>query len=381
MEMKEYRAQIDRIDEALLQLFKERMDVSRQIAEYKREHGLPVTDAAREREKLADIGEKAGDGLRSYARMLYTMLFEFSRSHQGNILNPQSEIVKMIKDATENTEKVFPKHTLVACQGVEGAYSQIACDRLFAEPNILYFASFDGVFSAIRDDMCAYGILPLENSAAGSVNAIYDLMMRHNFKIVRSMRLKIDHNLLVKPGLKKDGVREIFSHEQAILQCTEYLKGFGKTLKITPVANTAEAAKMVAESGRDDVAALASRACCELYGLTCLESSVQDRDNNYTRFICISKNLEIYPGADRTSIMLTTAHKPGALYKILGRIYTLGVNIVKLESRPIPGRDFEFMFYFDLETSVYSEKLSQLMCELENLCEQFHYLGSYIEII
>ena len=381
MDLHSYRDRIDEVDDKLLEVFRERMDICRQIAEFKKERGLPGLDAVRERDKLADIGNKAGDELRSHAYMLFNMLFELSRAHQGGILNPVSELSKTIADASEKTEKVFPIHALAACQGVEGAYSQIACDRLFAEPNILYFTTFEGVFSAIRDGLCRYGVLPLENSSAGSVNVVYDLMMRHRFKIVRSVRLKIDHNLLVREGVKKDNIREVFSHEQAIHQCAEYLKSFGKGVKITPVENTAEAAKMVAAANRDDVAALASRSCCELYGLKCIESSVQDRDNNYTRFICISNNLEIYPGADRTSIMLTTAHKPGALYKVLGRIYTLGVNIVKLESRPMPNRDFEFMFYFDLETSVYSDKFSQLMCELESMCEEFHYLGSYTEIL
>jgi chorismate mutase/prephenate dehydratase len=221
----------------------------------------------------------------------------------------------------------------------------------------------------------------LENSTAGSVNMVYDLMMRHSFKIVRSVRIKIDHNLLVKAGVKRDDIREIFSHEQAIQQCAGYLEEFGRDVKITAVANTAEAAKMVAESNRGDIAALGSQSCCELYGLKCLDSSVQDKGNNFTRFICISKNLEVYPGADRTSVMLTTSHKPGSLYKVLGRIYTHGVNIVKLESRPIPDRDFDFMFYFDLETSVYSRQFNQLMCELESVCETFHYLGSYLEIV
>ena len=381
MDLQDYRAMIDEADERLLEVFKERMDIARQIALFKKENGLPAMDAARERDKLVDIGNKAGDDLRSYAYMLFNMLFELSKAHQGSVIGSVSELGKAIFDATERTEKVFPKHALAACQGVEGAYSQIACDRLFAEPSILYFTSFEGVFSAIRDGLCRYGVLPLENSSAGSVNVIYDLMMRHHFKIARSVRLKIDHNLLAIEGTRKDGISEIFSHEQAVHQCAEYLKTFGKGVKITPVANTAEAAKMVAESNRDDTAALASRACCELYGLKCLESSVQDRDNNYTRFICISNDLEIYPGSDRTSIMLTTAHKPGALYKVLGLIYTLGVNIVKLESRPIPNRDFEFMFYFDLETSVYSEEFTRLMCELETMCEEFHYLGSYTEIL
>ena len=381
MELQEYRALIDDVDDKLLELFKERMDISYNIAKYKKERDLPVLDSTREKAKLVDIGNKAGDDFRSYAQMLFSMLFELSRTHQGSIVNAESELSKSIADAYADTERIFPQYALTACQGVEGAYSQIACDRLFSESNILYFSSFDAVFSAVRDGLCKYGVLPLENSTAGSVNMVYDLMMRHSFKIVRSIRLKVDHNLLVRPGTKKEDIREIFSHDQAFLQCEGYLKSLGKNVKLTVAANTAEAAKLVAESGRKDAAALASRACCELYDLKCLESSVQDKGNNYTRFICISKDLEIYPGANRTSIMLTTAHKPGALYKVLGCIYTLGINVVKLESRPIPDRDFEFMFYFDLETSVYSRKFAQVICELENMCEEFHYLGSYSEIV
>jgi chorismate mutase/prephenate dehydratase len=380
MDLQDYRAQIDKVDDDLLRLFIERMNISRQIGQYKKEHGIPILDAAREREKLFEISEKAKE-MSTYTHALYSMLFDLSRAHQETLLNIESKLYKSITDALENTEKEFPSHAMVACQGVEGAYSQIACDRLFSEPNIFYINSFDGVFSAIRNGLCKYGVLPLENSIAGSVNVVYDLMMRNEFKIVRSVRLKIDHNLLAKPGIKKTDIKEIFSHEQAINQCTEYLKGFDKSVKITAVVNTAEAAKIVSESERNDVAALASRSCCDLYGLKCLEGSVQDKGNNYTRFICISKDLEIYPGAERTSIMLTTAHKPGALYKVLGHFYALGINMVKLESRPIPDLDFEFMFYFDLETSVYSGQFRQLMCELESLCEEFHYLGSYSEIV
>jgi len=381
MDLQDYRTRIDVVDEELLRLFKERMTIASEIAQFKKEQGIPVLDAARETEKLTNIREKAGSEMRSYAHMLWSTLFELSRAYQGNLLNIESELGKVISDATESTERMFPRHASIACQGVEGAYSQIACERLFAEPNILYFTNFAGVFSAIRDGLCQYGILPLENSTAGSVNMVYDLMMQHNFKIVRSVRVKIDHNLLVKAGVKKEDIREIFSHEQAVQQCAGYLKGLGKNVKVTFVANTAEAAKMVAESDRDDIAALASRSCCDLYGLKCLENSVQDKANNYTRFICISKNLEIYPGADRTSVMLTTAHKPGSLYQVMGIIFARGVNLMKLESRPIPDRDFEFMFYFDLETSIYSKQFSQLMRELEITCKEFHYLGTYSEIL
>ena len=148
-----------------------------------------------------------------------------------------------------------------------------------------------------------------------------------------------------------------------------------------PVANTALASEMVSKSEHNDVAALSSRFCAELYGLQCLASSVQDKGNNHTRFICISRNLEIYPGADKTSIMMILPHKPGALYKVLARMYTLGINVTKLESRPLPDREFEFMFYFDLETSIYSEEFIQLLCELDELCEEFKYLGSYTEVV
>ena len=176
-------------------------------------------------------------------------------------------------------------------------------------------------------------------------------------------------------------MKEIFSHEQAIGQCAQFLKTLGPEVKLTVCENTAMAAKLVAQSERRDVAAICSRNCMELYGLKCLRSAIQDSGNNYTRFICISKNLEIYPGADRTSIMLATAHKPGALYKLLARFYALGINITKLESRPIPDRDFEFMFYFDLETSIYSQEFVQIICELSASCEEFTYLGSYSEVV
>ena len=239
---------------------------------------------------------------------------------------------------------------------------------------------FDAVFNAIEKGLCRYGVLPLENSTAGSVNAVYDLMTQHNFRIVRSVRIKVDHNLLANPGAKLENIREIYSHEQAISQCAHFLQGL-PNVKVIRCENTAVAARMVAESGRDDVAALSSRACRELYGLDCLAASVQDQGNNYTRFICIAKDLEIYPGADRTSLMMVLPHKPGSLYKVLSRFYALGINLNKLESRPIPERDFEFAFYFDLDTSIYSPQFQQLMGELPGLCEEFSYLGSYREVV
>ncbi len=380
MELKELREQIDKIDNDMVRLFQERMKVAAGIAEYKKENGLAVLDKSRERQKLSDVVGKTEEELKSYMHVLYSLLFELSRSYQGRLLNDETALQKRISNAVANTEKLFPRRAEVACQGVEGAYSQIACEKLFSMPDIMYFNSFEGVFAAIDQGLCRYGVLPLENSTAGSVNKIYDLMIKYDFNIVRSTRLKVDHNLLVKKGVKLEEVKEIYSHEQAISQSAEFLKKLSG-VKVTACANTAMAAKMVAESERRDVAALSSRACAELYDLACLAESVQDKGNNYTRFICISKNLEIYPGADKTSIMVMTDHKPGALYKLLSRFYALDINLTKLESRPLPDRDFEFMFYFDLETSVYSPEFITLIGELESSSEQFRYLGSYSEMV
>ena len=380
MDITELRQQIDGIDDQLVALFGQRMDVAAQIAAYKQEHNLPILVPGREREKLADVAEKAGPEMANYARVLYSMLFELSRSYQSKLGDKPSDLYQKISDAIDSTPKLFPQQAMVACQGVEGAYSQIACEKIFKNPMIMYFKNFDGVFTAIEQGLCQYGILPIENSTAGSVKKVYDLMIRHEFSIVRSFRLKIDHNLLVAPGTKLEDIKEVYSHEQALSQCSEYLAGL-KGVKLIPVENTAVAAEIVSKSGRKDIAAIASRSCAELYGLTCLQGSIQDKGNNYTRFICISKGLQIYPGADKTSIMMVLNHRPGALYKVLARMYVLGINVTKLESRPLPDRDFEFMFYFDLDTSIYSEEFVQLMCELEDLCEEFKYLGSYSEVI
>ena len=380
MDLSQLRNQIDNIDDQLITLFGQRMEIAAQIAEYKKQNNMPIYVPSREREKLLDVSQKAGQDMANYTRVLYSMIFELSRSYQSKCNMESTELHQKITQAIENTPNLFPQAPMVACQGVEGAYAQIACEKIFKNPFIMYFKNFSGVFNAIEQGLCNYGVLPIENSTAGSVKQVYDLMIRHNFSIVRTFRLKVDHNLLALPGADLAGIKEIYSHEQAINQCSAFLATL-PGVKVIPVENTAVAAQMVANSGRADVAALSSRSCAELYGLACLATCIQDKGNNYTRFICISKNLEIYPGSDKTSIMMVLSHKPGALYKVLARLYTLGINVTKLESRPIPDRDFEFMFYFDLETSIYSEEFVQLMCELDDLCEEFKYLGSFSEVV
>lgn len=381
MDLKELREQIDEIDRELVPLFIKRMNVSAGVAEYKRSCGMRVLDPSRERALLEKISEAAGEEFEEYARTLYSTILDLSRSYQYHRLGAETPLYREITNAIEQTPKLFPDRATVACQGVEGAYSQIAAERLFKAPSILFFSNWEKVFTAIESGMCRYGVIPIENSTAGSVKQVYDLMISRKFRIVRTVRIKIDHNLLVKPGVELSEIREIVSHEQAISQCSAFLATLGSNVKITRVENTAKAAEMVAGSDRRDLASLSSRSCAGQYGLQILRSAVQDNGNNHTRFICITNQTEIYPGADRTSLMVVTAHKPGALYRMLSRFNALGINLLKLESRPIPDRDFEFMFYFDLEASVYSPKLAQLLSELEAECDEFSYLGSYSEVI
>lgn len=376
MELKDYREQIDQVDNELVRLFQKRMDLAEKIGAYKRENGLPVLQSAREREKLTALSAQTQPELQAYVRVLYSLLFELSRTWQSR--GETCAVSDRVMAVLESTPRCFPRAASVACQGVEGSYSQLACERLFADPSIQYFHNFEGVFSAIEAGFCQYGVLPVENSTAGTVKRVYDLMISHDFCIVRSTRLKIDHCLLTRES--SGDIHEIFSHEQALSQCESFLHTL-KDVKITPVENTAVAARLVAESPRRDIAAIASRKCAELYGLKVRQSGIQQEGNNHTRFICIGKKPEIFPGADRTTVRLVLPHRTGALYKVLARLYALGINLLKLESRPIPDRDFEFQFYLDLQTSVYSPEFIQLLCDLDTMCEEFHYLGSYSEVV
>lgn len=379
-DLTEIRKRIDAIDTQICDLFSQRMQCTHEVAEYKRANNKPVLDRGRERAKLADVASKVPEPLRDYSQVLFNLIMEISRAQQSAENNQDSPLAGQIARAVSDTPALFPQSAFVACQGVEGAYSQHAADRLFKHATINYFEEFEGVFRAVDQGFCKYGVLPVENSTAGTVNQVYDLMMRHKFSIVRSVRIKVDHNLLALPGAKLEGIRDIYSHQQAINQSRQFLNSL-PNVTVHVAENTAAAAKMVAESGRTDVAALSSRSCAELYNLVALARNVQDSDANYTRFACIAKDLEIYPGADRTSLMVVIKNDPGSLYKVLARFYALDINLVKLESRPIPNSDFDFMFYFDVECPVAAPEFASLIASLDDVCEEYRYLGSYSELV
>ena len=380
MNLDELRNKIDGIDNEICRLFAERMQVVTDIARYKKANNMVVYHPSRARAVLQNISKKLGPEFEGYGRSLYRTIFDLSESYQTKMLSQDEDFFKQIKEMTSKPPMVFPKRASVACAGCEGAYAHIAAERLFDLPEVVFVNGFASVFRAVDTGLCEYGVLPIENSLAGSVNAIYDLLGEHNLSIVRSVRLKVDHSLLVLPGTKLEDIREIYSHQQAISQCSEFLASL-KNVRVIPVENTAEAARMVAQSGDNTKASLSSRLCAELYHLQILKTAVQNRDNNYTRFICIAKKPQIYSGANRTSIMMVIPNSPGTLFRVLSRFNATGVNLVKIESRQIPEREFEYRFYFDIEASVFSEEFLSVMCELNACGEQFKYFGTYAEIL
>ena len=243
MELNELREQINQIDDEMARLFAKRMDTVLQVAQSKKESGKPVLDRSRERQVLARVAEQVGEPYEPYSTVLWNVLFDLSRSYQNQMLSQGSPLAQAIESACQNTPPLFPKKATVAVQGVEGAYSQQACDKLFSLPTVLYFNQFEGVFQAVQQGLCQYGILPIENSSAGSVTQVYDLMKRYQFHIVRSIKLKVDHTLLANPGVQLADIRQVVSHDQGIRQCSEWLKQHPE-IQVTTMANTAAAAQV-----------------------------------------------------------------------------------------------------------------------------------------
>lgn len=376
--MEELRNKLDAIDDKMTTLYKERMAIVKKVALEKQAEKKNIDDPFREKNIINRVTKSVPDDIKVYTKHLFNTIFDTSKAYQAQFMEIQSNVSAKIRKLLSNGLKSFPTNATVACQGVEGSYSSLACEKLFKISDITYFKNFEGVFNSVDKGLCKYGILPIENSSVGSVNAVYDLMKKYNFYIVRSIKLPIHHRLLAKSNIDISQIKEIISHEQAINQCSEFFEK--SNVKITICENTAVAAKIVSSSDRNDLACISSSYCSELYNLKSVSASVQNNDNNYTRFICIAKDLEIFKNSNKISIMVTIPHESGSLNKLLSKFTTLGLNLTKLESRPIANSDFEFLFYFDFEGDVTDLSVLNLLSDLENRPQQFNFLGSYYEI-
>lgn len=375
MELDMLRDRIDVTDRELLRLFKQRMELVRRVAEYKASHGLPVYQPQREQELLDRVAVLAGEDYAGSARMLFTAIMDISKALQHTALAEDGALDALLEQAVR-TRAPAAAGASVACQGVRGAYSYLAAAHLVSQPQRHCFERFSDVRDAVLDGRCRYGVLPLENSSAGSVGEVYDLLSLGGLYIVKAYDLSVSHCLLGVPGARLEQVRRVYSHPQALSQCGDFFAA-NRSLEAVACANTAVAAQEVAQRADPAEAALAHGECAALYGLNILLADVQSAVDNRTRFILVSKSPEVPENASRIALMLKTAHTPGALYRVMSRFAARGFNITKIESRPIPEQPFEFMFFFEFDGSVAAEEVRLLLQSLGGDCVTFRFLGNY----
>ena len=372
-DLSEIRVEIDEIDNQLIDLFKRRMDCAKEVGYYKKERGIPVLNQQRENEILDDVQQKGGEYGAS-ARLLFANIMELSRALQHNITGSGKALREVIISAREMPPS---DGVTVAYQGIVGANSYEAAQRLFPNAQLESRKTFEDVFDAVDREDVTFGILPVENSTAGSVSAVYDLILKHRFYIVGALDMPIEHCL---GGLKQSTLEDIeivWSHPQALSQCEGYIARHDLTP--VPKANTAIAARDVAREKRLNVAAICTPEAAKEYGLQILDSGLQDDPYNTTRFIVISKRLYIAPDANKISLCFSLPHVKGSLYNLLCRFNSLGLNLTKIESRPAKGRDFEYLFYLDFTGSVHSANVIDLLSQLSEEMPEFSFLGNYKE--
>ena len=376
MDLTEIRQQIDGIDDKILDLFVERMKLTEGVAKYKVEHSLPVFQGAREKEILKRVAAMSPENMAEGTKLLFANLMDISKCYQ------QEQITPVLPFVTEEP----PENPRVACQGTVGSYSEAACRRLFGKSGdeISFFQSFDEVFDAVENGRVDYGVLPIENSTAGGVALTYDLMGRHSFYVYKRVTVKINNVFAVRKGTKRRDITSVFSHEHALKQCTDFLAKNPHIMQI-PYKNTALAAKMVSES-EQPFAAICSRDCAQLYGLEILEDDITNIKENYTRFICISKNLQVNHKANIVSLSLSLPHTSGALYRLLTRFAFSGLNLCKIESKPVPSNEekedtFDVIFYLDFIGTINNPSVVKLLHNLQAEMKYYKFLGNYEDII
>lgn len=378
MNLDKARSQINGINDEMLKLFLERMELSSHVAKAKAQMGKAIFDAKRERDILDKITAQAGPDMDIYARRFFENLFSLSRTFQAEELFKETAFTKEVEAAVAAAPNLPPQRGTVACCGIFGSNAQMACDKLLPLSQILYVNSFQAVFDAVEEGLAQFGVLPIENSSNGSVKEVYDLLERKHCYIVRGTKQWISHDLLAKEGTRLEDIHTVYSHPQALGQCSEFFAQYPH-IKLEPYTNTAMAAQMVAQSEDASIAAVAAPQCAQLYGLQAVRRSIQNNDNNYTRFICITKDLAVYPGANKISIVTTASHTPGGLGSLLTKFGNMGINLTKIESRPIQGHNFEFLFYLDLEASLVDPRVRSLLAELHESQDKFRLLGNYPE--
>lgn len=372
MSLDNIRKEIDAIDNELVPLLKKRMLCSLKVAEIKKQQNLPVLHPEREQaiiDKVSDAGGEFG----SYIASVYREIMGVSREAQQAELSPFGALAGQIVTAKDGIKE----NVAVACQGIEGAFGSIAAKNLHATGKIKYYTTFEDVFRAVANDEVVYGVIPVENSNAGSVSEVYDLILKYRYYIISAADLSVSQNLLGLKGATANDIKTVYSHPQALSQSEDFLKGAG--IKPEPFSNTAMAAKYVSELGDKSVGAIASTLAAELYGLDVVAKDIQSIKNNSTRFITISKQLIIPNDANKISVVFSVPHSVGALNRVLNRFCMNGLNLTKIESRAAKNGEFDYLFYLDFSGNLNDRKTIALISSLENELPDFTFLGNYKE--
>ncbi len=372
MKLEDIRKDIDRIDKELVPLLKERMDCSLQVAEIKKAEGLPIYHPVREQEILDRVNE-AGGKYGRYIESVYRELMSVSREAQQAEITGIGKLAQEIKSANGTIKQ----KVTVACQGIEGAFSNIAAKNLHDSGEIKFYETFEEVFKALQSDEATYGVVPVENSNAGSVMEVYDLILKYRFYIVSAAELFVNENLLGVKGATLEDIKTVYSHPQALSQSDEFIKEKG----ITPIqyTNTAVAAKLVADMNDKSIGAIGSTLAASLYGLDVVAPKVQTIKHNCTRFITISKELIIPEDANKVSVVFSLPHTVGALQRVLDRFSMNGLNLTKIESRAARNGRFEYLFYLDFSGNLKDDNTVALISSLEDELPDFTFLGNYKE--
>ena len=376
-ELNGLREAIDALDARLTELFLQRMELTRRVGEYKRAHGIPVLDPQREREVLAQKTALVADpALRDDVAALYEAIMGISRRQQRRLVNEAgNQDYARIRGAMDGARAPL-EHPRVLYQGEPGAYADEAAARFFGEdlPRS-HVGTWEEVFQALQRGEADYGVVPIENSSTGSINQVYDLLAQYGHSIVGEQTVKVDHCLAAPAGARLDGVTTVYSHEQGLLQCAGFLKGRGWTC--VPRLNTAESAQFVARSGSPGQAAICSPRAARLYSLEILAEHISDSDSNDTRFVVVSPVMERRSGSDKVSILFRLPHRAGSLQELLTIFAVNGLNLLKLESRPIPCRSWEYRFVADFSGDLTAPGMDGALLELFQTAEQLRVLGNY----
>lgn len=378
-ELEAYRQAIDALDREISNLFLKRMEITSAVGEYKQKNALPVLDAQREKAVIAAKAALTEDPLqRADLAALYEAIMGISRRQQRRLVRESNKDpgYAACKTAMERARSPLERPR-VAYQGEPGCYSEEAAAGLFgAGVDLLGLPWFEDVFLALKEGKTDYAVLPVENSSTGSIRQVYDLLARYEYYIVGEWQVKVEHCLTALPGVGLEDIKTVYSHEQGLMQCEKFLDSH-RNWKRTPTLDTAGSAKQVAQTGDRTAAAICSRRAAQRYGLDILAEGINYNSANHTRFVVVSPVMELREGRDKIAACFRLPHQSGSLHEILTVFSVQGLNLMKLESRPIPGRGWEYLFFLEFTGDLTVPGMDGVLRELSQLSSEFRVLGNF----